>query len=148
MAKGFTWPPRSCDLPSPRLWEVVCTPHRTQAAGLQSHLELVQVGMLWAPGLLEPHEVRGALVELRQQHLQGKGSTSGSCPFLALQLSLSCQEGLGPCHHSADLPWLWSSLLPRSHTHDPSGMTKSLKDSHTCRCVAGTYILALRKLEE
>lgn len=88
---------RSCDLPSPDSGEMgksfvqtrgsrLCPPQDPGCRVAQSHLELVQVGMLWAPGILEPHEVRGALVELRQQHLQGKGSTSGSCPFLALQL--------------------------------------------------------------
>lgn len=37
--------------------------------GQESYLQLVQVGVLLIPGLLEPHEVRGTLVELHQQHL-------------------------------------------------------------------------------
>lgn len=37
--------------------------------GQESYLQLVQVGVLLVPGLLELHEVRGTLVELHQQHL-------------------------------------------------------------------------------
>lgn len=38
----------------------------------EPHLKLVQVGVLLVPRLLEPDEVRGALVELYQQHLVGQ----------------------------------------------------------------------------
>lgn len=37
--------------------------------GQESYLQLVQVGVLLVPGLLELDEVRGTLVELHQQHL-------------------------------------------------------------------------------
>ena len=47
--------------------------HRTWGV---SHLELVEVGVLLVPGLLEPDEVRGALVELCQQHLRDRGLMS------------------------------------------------------------------------
>ena len=39
-----------------------------------THLQLVQVGVLLVPGLLEPDKVRGTLVELHQQHLAGQGT--------------------------------------------------------------------------
>lgn len=45
--------------------------HRTQH---ESYLELVEVGVLLVPRLLEPDEVRGALVELHQQHLRNGGA--------------------------------------------------------------------------
>ena len=43
-----------------------------------THLQLVQVGVLLVPRLLEPDEVRGAPVELYQQHLVGKEHMSPS----------------------------------------------------------------------
>lgn len=63
----------------------LCTPspavlgHAGVPGRVHTHLELVEVAVLRAPGLLEPHEVRGSLVEVRQQHLWG-GRTPGSLP--------------------------------------------------------------------
>lgn len=78
--------------------------------GHESYLQLVQVRVLLAPGLLELHEVRGALVELHQQHLEDRGPVEPPRPAFPHQ-ALGIQQRATP----------WGAPGPIQHTRATQG---------------------------